>query len=1739
MVYLDCLAHPETPTMQSAAAVAADPQLDLFSQMILDVLAAPSGGATCARVDPAPAPAVEPSNYRIPGSLRLGHGGAKTKFRSNVEAITLLRALHRACRPATDEEKATLVRYVGWGGLPQAFRRPDGSVTDGWAAEVSELESILSDDELAAARRSTQDAHYTPRAVIETIYAAMARFGVEPASVLEPGCGVGHFVGLAHDTLRASRWTGIELDPLSADIAKALYPKARIVNAGFQEVNLPRGGFDIAIGNPPFGSQSLFDADNRDLRGFSIHAFFFAKSLRALRAGGVLAMVVSHYLLDKRDPSERAWLASRAHFLGAIRLPAGAFRDNASTDVTTDIVFLQKAAPNETPDASAWADVATIDDPEGGEAIPLNRYFIHNPHMMLGRMARVGGMYRADHASCVAPDGFDLAAALHAAVAHLPSSIYDKTANVSESASAAVLIPPGTPVFGHYFGADGALWRRLPDALDELRAELVDAVGRDRDRLIGLMDLRDGIKALMGAERNDANDATLASLRARLNSRYDAFCRRFGLLNSNANVNAFRDDADAFLVRAMEINYQRLDATEAARAGLTMPKGRKTIERADKAAIFTKRVLFPTVASKVESPADALAVCLNQRGRVEIDVMADMLGMDRAAVIEGLGDRVFERPNGSLAVADDYLSGNVKKALTEAMAAATADPRFERNVKALAAVQPADLEPGAIHIAVGSPWVPGAVYAAFGSDVLGLQDAVVTPVPAVQHMVLTCSTKGFERFGTARMTASEIYSKLLSRAPIVVRDKMDDGRYVTNHAETEAARQMGESINEAFVDWVWNDAARRDQLTRIYNDTFNTDRPRTYDGSHLTFPGKSAEITLRVNQVNAVWRMIQDGVMLADQVVGAGKTYLAIAAVMEMRRMGLVSKPLIAVPNHLVQQWACDFMRLYPGANILAVTEADFSKDRRKLMFARIATGDWDAVIVAHSQFTRIAVPTAFAVSYMEQKVLEFERAIAALESANADGRIIKRTEKRIENYRERIKAKLASIERDTDVTDMDSMGIDCLVVDEAHAFKNLGFVTAKRNVSGLGNPEGSQRAEDLFMKVRYLFQKNTARGVFFMTGTPVSNSLAEMFTIQRYLALDVLVEKGIAEFDLWANTFAEETVSFELDSSGRGLKAKTILKRFLNVPEMMAIYHRCADTVTMTDLHAMHRKATGQEWPVPKITGGKPENVICPPSPALLGYIEKCIIPRMNAVCGENGHRPDPSVDNMLKITNDARLAALDVRLRLPNAADAADSKVNTAMRRILAIHQQWAAQRGTQLVFCDLSTPTGAVASERAAYVELVARADHGDDAASAALDAMSQDVILSLSGSFSVYDDLRAKLIEAGVAAHEVAFIHDAKTDLQKQALFDKVNRGDVRILIGSTSKMGAGMNVQRRLVALHHLDAPWRPSDLEQREGRILRQGNAFYEADPRFEVCVIRYATERTYDSRLWQLLERKATVVEQIRKADSDLREVDDVVGQAASAAEMKAAATGEPLIMEQVELEHGIKRLEALKRAHTNRLYDADRSLKWLERDGGPDARLAAAFPRVVAAESYLASAPRDPFEITVAGIRHTTFKDGANALAHTLAKAIGSRGYSHARTQLGTYRKAQLTLVATAFDPEIELSIGGDVGVIGTVSAAPDKEGRISAAGMIARLDHAIAAIAGWGNSKRELCARENGQIADLRALLAQPFKQQADLIAAKDRLNVVMRTLISRSTSRTQAGTADTEDAHEQADPVVIAA
>lgn len=1680
-----------------------------------------------------------PPRFSIPAGYAVVEGGPKAKFRANLRAIEILRATEADGRSATPAECLELVRYCGWGGLQQAFRRADGSCADGWEKEVAALESALTDEELGQVRATTTDAFYTPREVVDAIYAGLARLGFKGGRVLDPATGTGHFVGMAPSVLReAMRFTTVEIDPLSASIASSLYPEARVRVTAFQDFAVRHGSFDAAVGNTPFGTLAPFDALNQDLRGFSIHNYFVAKSLRALAFGGLLAMVVSRHLMDKQFSAERRWMTERARLLGAIRLPNNTFAAGAGTSVVADILFLQRLSPGEEGNPEAWEDLANVPDANDGEAIPVNEYFAKHPHMMLGTMQRESGQFKADEPTLAPIAGAHLADQLAGAIAHLPANVAAPALGEGDAANP---VPPETihvPHWSHFFSADGSIWRRLPDEADEPVAQRMDLAGRDFQRLRALIDLRDDLRALMAAEAAGESDATIARRRAHLNAAYDAFVASFGYVNSQANVTIFRDDADAFLVRALEADYQRLDAEAAARAGHTLPKGRSTVEVCSKAAIFSVRVLHPERAPRPESPADALAVSLNQFGRINPDAVADMMKRPWDELARELGDLIFLRPDDrQWVMADEYLSGNVKKALAEARRAAAGDLEFERNVRALEKVQPADLPPGDIFVNLGSPWVPAETYRAFATEVLGRSLVKVAFAPSLGRFATSSVGAGHSRFGIRTLTAAKIFAKAINREAIIVTKIVDDGRSVTDHEATESARQAADVMNEEFVGWVWSDADRRQKLARIYNDTFNTDVPRRYDGAHLTFPGKVSDdvIRLRKTQVDGVWRMIQDGVTLLDHEVGAGKTFTLIAAFMEMRRMGLVRKPMVTVPNSLVGQWATDVVRLYPAARVLAVTEQDFEKSRRKMLFARIATGDWDMVIVAHSQFSRIGVPAEFEKRYLAEQVEVYDQGIENLKAGGADGRSIKQAEKSRKAIQERLKAKIEGITRDNRTAALDDMGIDAIAVDEADMFKNLGFLTRKRNVSGLGNPQGSFRAEDLYMKVRWLQCTRTHAAVYFLTGTPLSNSIVELYSLQRYLAADVLAERGIQQFDAWANNYAEESVSFELDSSAQGLKPKTVLKRFRNVPEMLSIYTRFADTVTNGDLRRIYKNSTGTDWPIPKLHGGAPEHIVVPAGRALERYINEEIIPRMQAVSGESGIRPDPSVDNMLKITNDARLAALDVRLRVPDASDDPGSKVNTAVEHILAIHREWEAQRGTQLVFCDLSTPSGAVAAERAELLALQARAAMDDEEAIRTLESMSPDTILSLGSKFSVYDDLRAKLIAGGVAPHEVAFIHDARTTAQRKVMFDRMNRGDLRILIGSTLKMGAGMNVQARLVALSHLDGPWRPRDLTQREGRLLRQGNIFYAADPEnFRVRILRFCTARTYDARMWQLIERKASIVDQLRSGGDGMREVDDIVNQAASAAALKAECTGNPLILEQVELEANIKRLGMLQRAHVNRVYDAERVVAALEDHGGPEARYTAQIALATKAEALLAEHPRDVFSVVVNGVTYREFKDGANALALCAVDAInGAPIYGQLSADLCLFRGATVVLRGSGSEPRLRFLIPDLGKLIGDVELPLSSDGKVSASGLVARMNNAIDRLSRLRERAEDERQSAAQRLADMRDLASLPFRQEAELAEARARLKVIMQLLIKdHSKKKVKPATVDEVTAESDA-------
>lgn len=1678
----------------------------------------------------------EPGNFVITDDVALGAGSETVKFTNNMKAIRLLKQLEAEKREATPEEQVTLATYVGWGGLPQAFPRPNGTSRKGWDKRVKELREALSDEEYAAARESTTDAHYTSREVVGGIYAGLKRLGFDGGRVLEPSVGTGNFIGLAPDWMRSkTTWSAVELDSITGRIASKLYPKARIVSGqGFQQVNVPGNYFDAAIGNPPFGSHAPFDANHKDLKGFSIHNFMFAKSIKSLKPGGVLAMVVSNQLLDKATSKQRRWFAENAKLLGAVRLPNTAFLANAGTEVTTDIVFMQKLHEGEVNTDTSWTKVGTVPDPAGGEAIPLNQYFIDNPDMMLGRMTREGKMRFKGQPALSAEPGADIAAQLAHAMDKLPANVMRKPEPVKPGqAQPVVEVTSDVPVYGHYI-ENGRVHQRLPDEFGDRRDRLVASEGKALERITGMLDIRDAMRSLMRAEMADANDAHLKMLRGRLNQLYDKFVAKHGYLNSPANARLLSDDPDSYRIRGLEKSYQKLDAEMAEVMGVEVPKGRKTVEVAEKADILRKRVFKPERELRVETANDALAVSLNTTGRVNVDEMARMLSITPEAVVEQLDGQVFNDPAEGWVTRDAYLSGNVKAKLAEARAAAERDPALQRNVEALETVQPADIAASDIHVQLGSPWVPASHIARFAQEKLGLEDARVSYVKALNKFVVNTSMPGSERFGTRQMSARDVFSKAVNREGITIyRTAWENGKEkrVVDGVATEQAMQVLEQMRQEFSDWVWADTERRRDISRVYNDTFNTNVARQFDGQFLSFPGKVDDSVIKFypSQINAIWRAVQDGRVLLDHVVGAGKTFTVIGAVMTKRRMGLVKKPMIAVPNHLVQQWANDFAALYPNANILAVTKRDFETDRRKLLFSRIATGDWDAVIVAHSQQTAIAPPAEFEAAYIQEQIDQFDEAISAAKIEGEDNRTVKQLETAKKKFEAKKQAKVEGIKRDTDTSSFDEMGIDDLWVDEAHEFKNLSYVTRKRNVAGLGSPDGSQRAEDLFIKSRYLHKITGGRGINFATGTPVSNSLVEMFTMQRYLAFDELKARGIESFDNWANTFAEETTEMELDSSGRGLKAKTVLKNFFNAPEMMQIYSQFADVISLDDLKRQTLAATGKPWPVPKMKGGKQQNVIIPPSPATEAYIESNIIPRAEAISGERGRKPDPSEDNMLKVTNDARLAALDIRLKIPSAPDSPNSVVNVAVGNIMRIYRANAQRKGTQLVFSDLSTPKAAVASEKSALAELRRKASEGDEKAIAKLDRMSPDDIMALESDFSVYDDLKAKLISQGIPEREIAFIHDAKTDLQKQALFNRVKSGDVRVLIGSTSKMGAGTNVQNKLVALHHLDAPWRPSDLEQREGRIIRQGNEFYKADPEgFEVEIMRYAVERTYAGRMWQLIERKAAVVDQIRRADPSMRSFEDSAGSAASAAEMKAAATGNPLIIEQVELGLQIKKLEASRKGHANRIHDAQDKLENLESRGGPEARHKKRTAEIAKAEAFVAANPSDPFTIKLGTRTFTERADGAKAMAVAIIDAFKTRQrQGTAPIEIGRYRGMDLVF---------EREFVGDVlrahnDALGTIARIFQEDlvkyDKVSGVGILTRLDNALTRTTQGGEASQQKLERERKQIAELKDLSESTFKQQAELEAAKDRLKVVTAELTAKPEAQVDAENLQAED------------
>ena len=1695
-------------------------------------------------------------NYRITPEDRLGVGGAKTKYADNIAAIRLLKNLQELdATEASPEEKKTLVRYVGWGGLPQAF---DAS-NEAWAAEYRELQELLPADEYAKARRSTQDAHFTSETVIRGVYQGLSRLGLDnggPLRILEPSAGIGNFMGLCPANYDA-KFLAVELDPTTAAISKYLYPEADHINSGFQASPVRGGYIDVAVGNPPFGKQTLYDPDFPELRKFSIHNYFIAKSLNLLREGGIGAFVVSRFFMDAADPTVREHIAEYADFLGAVRLPETAFRQNALTDVTTDIVFFRKnSGEKKNQDWVQTASIVAEDTKNGGQrSAVINKYFADNPAQVIGKMVFSGGMFR-DALNCVADPLLDLGHEIEKRLTALPVQQYAPRVEAAESV--ATIKRDEAFLASEYFQSlkMGAL------CVEPQSRKIAFKVAGDfgegsydflpvkndaaRSRLSSMIQIRDSLRELINAEKSNAAEDSIEAVRRRLNVQYDSFVKRHGHLNSQTNRSLMRNDPEHSLLESLETEYDKGISPE-----LASKQGRAARPAsAHKAAIFRQRVLKPAqTVEQAETAKDALVIALRESGKVDFTRMDQLLRRPAASIQKELQEQglIFLNPaNEEWEIRDKYLTGNVREKLHIAHSAAERDKRYLPNVEALTSAMPPDIEAVDIGIKFGSTWVPGEVLSDFIEERIhgGRGHQTINYVPVLGRweakVAIYDRAADTDIWGIPEYPATKVIESLLTNRPIKVEE--ESGKYderdrpimVVNQELTAAAMQKADEIRQAFLDWVWTDDERRTMLSSLYNERFNTNIPPRYDGSHIELVGASSDVTLRPHQKDVVWRSIQEGTALFDHVVGAGKTMACVATIMESRRMGFLSKPMVVVPNHLLYQWRDEFYKLYPGANILVADKTDFTKQNRERFFSRVATGDWDAVIVAHSSFAKIDMPRD-----MQQKILQeqIDAVIEAIQESkeNDGGRAtVKQLEKQREKMEARYEALLAGTGAKDRSVDFADLGVDALFVDESQEFKNLSYTTTM-NVSGLGNITGSAKALDLFIKCRYLQKEHDGRGVYFMTGTPISNTIAEVYTLQRYMQYGELQKKNVEHFDAWASTFGQITNGWELDSTGVNYKLKSRFASFQNVPELLAMYRTFADVVTKNDLDD-HARQAGLRPLTPPVHGDKPFNHIVGRSENQAQYMES-VIHRME-------HLPaDPREDNPLKITNDARKAGLDYRLIDPDGGDYAGSKVNAAVERIYEIWQNTTADKGTQLVFCDLSTPKGKSStvpspadalefepdeplpspstSEEPDEAEMVEAGDDNGEDTSAAPD-MDDCVAIAASARFSVYDDMKKKLIERGVPADEIAFIHDANTDLRKGKLFSDMQAGRVRILFGSTSKMGAGTNVQKRLVAAHHLDAPWRPSDLEQRNGRIIRQGNALYERDPEnFKVGIYYYATKQTYDARMWQTIEYKAAAIEQFRKGDLLQRTIEDVQSEAANAADMKAAASGNPLILMQVRLASDLRKLEALHSQHQRSQHRLRDRLKWLgsasDRLNKAEADYAANTKRRDSHTHKIVEKGKERIRLEFSINGQTKFEKDSDQIKKAIVDSVKEITREPRKKSLvGSYRGFEvyaLRSMQTASGDGFRFALKG----VGEQEFQPDNliydfaDDKISLSGFFQRLDNFLdKGLAQSFQTYQTNVRREIAEIDTVNAALGQEFPQKEELALVRENHGAVMREL-----------------------------
>ena len=1555
----------------------------------------------------------EPHNFRITDD-DLGAGGPKAKFKANMEAIRLLKELEQDQRLATPEEQEVLSRYVGWGGIPQAFEERNSA----WAEEYTQLKGILTPEEYSAARASTLNAFYTSPTVVKAMYEALGNMGLKQGNILEPSCGVGNFMGLLPESMSAANMYGVELDPVSGQIAKQLYQKNRIAVQGFEETSYPDSFFDCVIGNVPFGAYQVSDR-KYDRYHFMIHDYFIAKSLDMVRPGGVVAVVTSSGTMDKQNPEVRQYFANRADLLGAIRLPNNAFQRNANTSVVADILFFQKrdrAAITE-PD---WVQLKTT--PEG---YTVNSYFADHPEMVLGDFTTESTQYGKQEVTVKAKEGADLAEQLKEAVKHIQGTITEQEISDTELEEQVVSIPADPSIKNFSFALVGEdIYYRENSVMNKMEIPIVTG-----ERVRGMVAIRDATNRLLERQLEECSDEEVASLQAELNQVYDSFTAKYGLLSSNANKRAFSMDSSYCLLTSLEF----LDE-----------KG----ELKRKADIFTKRTIHRAEpVTSVDTASEALAVSIGEKAKVDIPYMMELTGKTEEEVTEELTGVIFKNPlTDKWEPSDEYLSGNVREKLNIARQFAENHPEYMVNVQALERVQPKDLDASEIEARLGATWISPDYITEFMAETfhtprqhinyerIKVQYAEVTGQWNVKGKNVDSSNNPLSTatYGTQRANAYRLLEDALNLRDTKIYDTIHDAdgeHRVLNRKETTLAQQKQELIREEFKEWIFKDMRRRETLCKIYNERFNSIRPREYDGSHIQFVGMNPEIKLMEHQKNAVAHILYGNNTLLAHCVGAGKTFQMIAAGMESKRLGLAQKSLYVVPNHLLEQWGSDFLRLYPGANILVATKKDFEPANRKRFCSRIATGDYDAVIIGHSQFEKIPLSRERQIALLEDQIADITYSIEAAKEETGQQYTVKQMEK----TKKTLKAKLEKLNDQTrkdDVVTFEQLGVDRLFVDESHYYKNLFLYTKMRNVAGISQTD-AQKSSDMFMKCRYMDEITGGKGITFATGTPVSNSMTELYTIMRYLQYDTLMNMGMGHFDSWAATFGETVTAIELSPEGTGYRAKTRFARFFNLPEMISIFKEAADIQTADMLNL----------PVPE---AEYINEVLKPSEEQKEMVE-AFSERAEQV---RGGAVDPRVDNMLKITNDGRKCALDQRLLNDMLPDAGESKVNACVENAFQVWEDGKDTQATQLIFCDLSTP--------------------------------------KTDGTFNVYDDVRNKLVERGIPKEQIVFIHEYNTEVKKAELFAKVRAGQVRILMGSTPKLGAGTNVQDRLLALHHLDCPWKPSDLEQQEGRILRQGNQ------NDKVKIFRYVTENTFDSYMWQILENKQKFISQIMTSKSPVRACEDVDDTALSYAEIKALATGNEYIKEKMDLDVQVSKLKLLKANHTSQIYR-------LESD------IAKRYPvQITALKEKIAGMrvdadvvkgidlqDNDHFAMTVGGKLYTDKKEAGVALISAASglKSVKSAG------QIGEYHGFALSSEYNFLSNTYTMTIKGKCSY--KIEFGKDTLGNIQ------RIHNALSAIEKKLADTEQNLETVQQQLKTAQEEVQKPFSKEAELSEKMERL------------------------------------